>query len=282
MREHDFLAFGAGGFRRVAYAAWGAPEAAETVVCVHGLTRNGRDFDFLAAALAGPGRRVICPDVAGRGRSDWLADPSQYAYPTYMNDMAMLLAHLDARSVDWVGTSMGGLIGLFLAIQPNTPIRRLVLNDIGAQIPQAALARIAGYVGLDRVFDSAAAALEHLKSIQSGWGALSDAQWAHMARHGLRQDSAGGWRLGHDPGILAGLGDPQEVQLWPAWQALRCPVLLLHGAQSDVLTAETVARMGESGPPLSVVSWPGIGHAPSLMDPAQIATVRDWLATTPA
>jgi len=282
MREHDYLSLGPGGFHRVAYTDWGDPDDRAPVVCVHGLTRNARDFDALATALAAS-RRVVCPDVVGRGRSDWLADKAGYDYATYAADMAALLAHLDARDVDWVGTSMGGIIGMLLAASPHTPIRRLVLNDVGPHVPLAALERIGGYVGLDLAFDSFDEARAYLQTIQAGWGRLGDAEWQHLAEHGTRRDADGRWRLGHDPGIAAAFAKVGgDVEMWPLWHAIRCPVLLLRGAQSDVLLAETVARMRAEGPPLTVVEWPEVGHAPSLMDPAQVATVVDWLASAPA
>jgi pimeloyl-ACP methyl ester carboxylesterase len=280
MRQHHYLALGPAGFHRVAYTEWGVRDNPDVLVCVHGLTRNGRDFDTIATALADR-YRVVCPDIVGRGRSDWHADKAHYDYANYVSDMAALLAHLDAERVDWLGTSMGGLIGLLLAATPNTPIRRLVLNDVGPHLPLAALERIGGYVGLDLAFDTFDEASDYMRAIQAGWGALSDAQWRHLAEHGTRRDSDGRWRLGHDPGIAAAFATVQEdVELWPVWHAVRCPVLLLRGQKSDVLLPEAVERMRAEGPPLDVVEWPGIGHAPALMDPAQIDAVRDWLVAT--
>ncbi len=281
MRQHDYLALGPAGFHRVAYAEWGAHDNPDVLVCVHGLTRNGRDFDALADALADR-YRVVCPDIVGRGRSDWHADKGHYDYANYVSDMAALLAHLDARRVDWVGTSMGGLIGLLLAATPNTPVRRLVLNDVGPHVPLAALERIGGYVGLDLAFDTLEEATAYLRTIQAGWGALEETQWHHLAEHGTRRDADGRWRLGHDPGIAAAFAKVQgDVELWPVWHAVRCPVLLMRGVNSDVLLPEAVARMQAGGPPLTVVEWPGVGHAPSLMDAAQIETVANWLETAP-
>jgi len=167
MREKSFLGLSAAGFHTVAYTEWGAPDATRPVVCVHGLTRNGRDFDPLAASLAGTGRRVACPDVVGRGRSGWLADPMLYGFPQYMADMAALLARLDAAEVDWVGTSMGGLIGMFLAARPGSPIRRLVLNDVGPFVPKAALDVIAAYVGQAPAFPDLEAAEGYLRTIHA-------------------------------------------------------------------------------------------------------------------
>ncbi|MDX1593487.1 MAG: alpha/beta hydrolase [Gammaproteobacteria bacterium] len=282
MRQHDYLSLGPGGFHRVAYTDRGDRACREPLVCVHGLTRNGRDFDALAEALADR-RRVVCPDVVGRGRSDWLADKNHYDYGLYTTDMAALLAHLDARRVDWVGTSMGGLIGLLLAATPNSPIRRLVLNDVGPHVPLAALRRIGDYVGADPSFATLDEATAYLKEIQAGFGALDDAQWRHLAEHGTRRDPDGRWRLGHDPGIARAFASVEaDVELWPVWHAVRCPVLVMRGADSDVLLPETVERMRAGGPPLTVVEWPGVGHAPALMDGAQIGAIRAWLEETAA
>ncbi len=174
----------------MAYAEWGAAEAARVVLCVHGLTRSGRDFDRLAAALAASGCRVVCPDVVGRGSSDWLEDPAGYAYPQYLADMTALIARLDVEAVDWVGTSMGGLIGMMLAAQPGTPIRRLVINDIGPFIPKAALARIGDYLGQDQSFADLEAAEAHLRTVHAPFGPLTDAQWEHLTLHSVRPAAA--------------------------------------------------------------------------------------------
>jgi len=280
MRQHEYLSLGPSGFHQVAYTEWGDQENPDVLICVHGLTRNGRDFDRLAERLADR-YRVVCPDIVGRGRSDWLADKNQYDYSLYTSDMAALLAHLDVRQVDWLGTSMGGLIGLLLAAIPNTPIRRLLLNDIGPHLPLASLERIGAYVGLDLAFDTFEEATTYLRTVQAGWGALSDTQWQHLAEHGTRRDEDGHWRLSHDPGIAAAFASIEaDIELWPLWHAVTCPVLLFRGCESDVLLPETVARMQTEGPPLNVIDWPGVGHAPALMDRQQIEAVADWLATT--
>ncbi len=169
----------------MAYVAWGDGEAASNVVCVHGLTRNGRDFDDLASRLA-ENRRVVCPDVVGRGVSDWLPDPAQYQTPQYVSDMAALIARMDVGWVDWVGTSMGGLIGMALASQAGTPIRRLVLNDVGPFIPKSALERIAEYCGKAKPFADIDALEHYLRQVHAPFGPLADPQWRHLAEHGGR------------------------------------------------------------------------------------------------
>jgi len=274
------------GFRRMAYTEWtpaaaGAAESGPVTVCVHGLTRNGRDFDPLAAALAGAGRRVLCPDVLGRGRSDRLADPSGYGYPGYMGDMAALIARSGADSVDWVGTSMGGLIGMFLAAMPGSPIRRLVLVDVGPVVPKAAMERIKSYVGTDPRFDTLADLEADLRERHATFGELTDAQWRHLAEHGGRPAPEGDGRLAfhYDPAIAVPFADmaAEDVVIWPQWEAVRCPVLVVRGAESDLLLADTAAEMRERGPKAEVVEIPGVGHAPALMDAEQIAIVREWL-----
>ncbi|HEY0523660.1 MAG TPA: alpha/beta hydrolase [Stellaceae bacterium] len=270
-----------GGFHRVAYAEWPGPPGAPTLVCVHGLTRNGRDFDPLARALS-ERYRVICPDVAGRGRSDWLAVPGDYGYPLYLADMAALLARLDVESVDWVGTSMGGLIGMMLAAQPGNPIRRLVLNDVGPFLPKAALERIGSYVGKDPHFPDIAALEEYLRRIHAPFGPLTAEQWRHLAEHGWRHLPDGsGVGLAYDPHIGdAFQGEMKDVDLWPMWDAMRCPTLVIRGAESDLLRAEDAAAMTQRGPRATLAEFPGIGHAPALMAADQIAAVRDFLAAS--
>jgi pimeloyl-ACP methyl ester carboxylesterase len=278
VRERSFAALAAGGFHRIAYTEWGEADNPRVLVCVHGLTRNGRDFDDLARAMADR-YRVICPDVAGRGRSEWLADKSQYAYPTYCADMAALIARSGAESVDWVGTSMGGLIGMMLAAQPNAPIARMVLNDVGSLIPKASLERIGTYVGTDPVFDGRADLEAHIRKVNAAFGPLTDAQWAHLAHYSARVDEAGKTRFRYDPAIALPFktGPLSDVDLEPVWKAVRCPVLILRGAQSDLLLADTARRMRDGRPGVELVEFPGVGHAPALMDADQIDTVRRFL-----
>lgn len=278
MSERRFRGLSPAGFHQVAYTQWGREIAGRTVVCVHGLTRNGRDFDALALDLAAE-RRVACPDVVGRGKSDWLPNAQLYGYPQYCADMAALIARLDVDSVDWVGTSMGGLIGMMLACQPNSPIRRLVLNDIGPFVARAGLERIADYVGKDPVFDDLAGLESYLRYLMQGFGTLGDDAWRHMAEHGARQLPDGRYGLAYDPGIASAFtGQPLDnVDLWALWDRIRCPVLVLRGANSDLLLPETVQDMAVRGPKARVVEIADTGHAPSLMVPDQIAIIRDFL-----
>ena len=278
MRNHSYLSRGPHAFHRVAFTDWGSSENERIAICVHGLTRNGRDFDYLAAVLADE-YRVVCPDIVGRGCSEWLAVKEDYSYPTYCADMASMVAWLHADRVDWVGTSMGGLIGMLLAALANTPIRRLVVNDVGPLIPAAALERIGAYVGSDPRFDDVEAVEQYSREIYAPFGPLGDAQWRHLARHGFRKCEDGGYGLAYDPGISVNLkaDSYEDVDLWAVWDAIRCPVLVLRGAESDLLTAETVQEMRERGPCAKVVEFPGIGHAPALMESDQINIIREWL-----
>lgn len=280
MKQRTVQGLSAVGFHRLAYTEWGTDQAAAPpVVCVHGLARNGRDFDTLASALAAAGGRVACPDVVGRGASDWLPDATLYGYPQYLADMTALIARLDAAAVDWVGTSMGGLIGLFMAAQPNTPIRRLVINDVGPFIPKAALERIAGYLGADPVFDDIEGLERYLRTIYQGFGALTDAQWRHMAEHSTRRRPDGRLGLAYDPGIAKPFTaqPPADVDLWAVWDVVRCPVLVMRGSRSDLLPAATAEEMTRRGPRARVVEIADTGHAPGLMDEMQIALVREFL-----
>jgi len=279
MIEDSLLGLSAAGFHRISYTDWGDPTADRVVVCVHGLTRNGRDFDWLAEALVESGCRVVCPDVAGRGRSDWIANPYLYDYPQYLADMTALIARLGVPEVDWVGTSMGGLAGMMLASLPGTPVRRLVMNDIGPFVPRAALERIGDYVGSDPVFEDAAALEAYLRFLYPGFGDLPDACWSHMAEHTTRVRPDGRLGLAYDPGIAAAFkaGPAKDIDLWPVWDAVRCPTLVLHGAESDLLLAETAREMAGRGPKARVVDIPRTGHAPSLMVDDQIALVREFL-----
>jgi pimeloyl-ACP methyl ester carboxylesterase len=221
--------------------------------------------------------RVVCPDVAGRGRSDWLADKADYGYPVYCADMAAMLAALGTEAVDWVGTSMGGLLGMLLAAHPRTPVGKLVMNDVGCVVPKAALERIATYVGRAATFESIEALEAVMRSV-SPFGTLTAAQWRHLAVHTARRDEAGRWQFRYDPGIAMPFqaGPLADLDLRPYWNAVRGPVLLIRGEQSDLLTpgihAEMLARPGTES--LVVADT---GHAPMLMNDAQAEAVRAFL-----
>lgn len=279
MRSKSYLGLGTHGFHRLCYTEWGDDDHRPVVVCVHGLTRNSRDFDYLAAALAGE-YRVVCPDVVGRGKSDWLTDAGAYGYPQYLSDMNALIARLDVRKVSWLGTSMGGLIGMMLAAQPGSPIAKLILNDVGPLVPKAALERIAAYVGQENGFETLAALEQYLRQVHAPFGPMNDAGWRHLAEHSARRLDNGGYALAYDPGIGTAFRSGkaiEDVDLWAIWDAVRCPVLALRGADSDLLLADTSLEMRRRGPKAEVVEIEGVGHCPALMDDQQIGLVREWL-----
>lgn len=263
---------------RLSWTEWGARDAARTVVCVHGLTRNARDFDALAKALAERGARVLCVDVAGRGQSGWLEDPMRYTVPVYARQLSAWLDALGLAQVDWVGTSMGGLIALELAREKPERFRSLVLNDIGPFVAKETLAPIKAYLGLDLSFASLDELEAHLRTIHAGFGALSDEVWRHLARHSARPEGER-LRLHYDPRIREPFlaAAEQDIELWDAFERLSCPVLVLRGAESAILDAATAERMTKTGPRAELVVFAGVGHAPALFDPKQIGAVVAFL-----
>jgi pimeloyl-ACP methyl ester carboxylesterase len=245
---------------------------------VHGLTRNGQDFDVLAERLA-PGYRVVCPDVVGRGDSEWLSDATLYTYAQYVADMTALVARLDVEEVDWLGTSMGGLIGMTIAAQAGTPIRRLVLNDVGPFIPQSALARLASYVGVRARFETLAEAEAYLREVHAPFGALTDGQWRDFAERSVSGSPDAGYMARYDPEIGTALRNAPEgdLDIWAVWDQITCPVLVLRGERSDLLPRETAAEMATRGPGATVIEIAGCGHAPALLDDGQLDVIEEWL-----
>ncbi len=276
----------ASGLHRFAYWEWGDPRNTRVVVCVHGLSRQSRDFDALASALADQ-YRVVCPDVVGRGQSDWLADPMGYQVPFYVADMVTLLARLDVERVDWVGTSMGGLIGMGLASLLPSPIRRLVLNDIGPTIESSSLVRIGSYLGLPMRWPTIDEAADYLLGISKGFGPHTREQWLALTKPMLVADdtaSGPGWKLHYDPAIAAPfraatpeMASAGEAMAWAAYDAIRAPTLLIRGAESDLLSPATAHAMTQRGPNATLRELPGVGHAPTLLAAEQIAIVREFL-----
>lgn len=270
------------GLHQMAYWEWGQADNPRVLVCVHGLSRQGRDFDAVARRLSDR-YRVICPDVVGRGESDWLGDPRNYQLPQYVSDMVTLLARLGVSQVDWLGTSMGGLIGLALSAMPSSPVARLILNDVGPTIEYVALQRIAGYLGRAPQFENCQQGAEYLRGISEGFGPHTDEQWLALSRAMFKADGDR-CRLHYDPRIgqgLAGLtpelAKAGEAQLWAAYDAVRCPTLLLRGTESDLLSAATAQAMTLRGPRARVVEFAGVGHAPTLVTAEQIAVVEAFL-----
>jgi len=281
-RLHYVQCLDSRGLHRMAYWEWGDPANHRVLVCAHGLARQGRDFDTLAADLA-TSYRVVCPDVVGRGRSDWLADPMGYAIPAYVADMVTLLARLDAETVDWVGTSMGGLIGLGVAALAHSPLRRLVLNDVGPVIEPASLQRIGTYLGAPVRFSSLEEAADAMWAISQGFGPHSREQWLALTRPMLRPDGDG-FKPHYDPAIAVPfkaitpeMAEAGQALLWQAYDSLKLPTLLLRGAESDLLSAATAQAMTQRGPRARLHEFAGVGHAPTLVQPGQRQVVREFL-----
>ncbi|WP_374673599.1 alpha/beta fold hydrolase [Ideonella sp.] len=281
-RLHSVPCLDARGLHRMAWAEWGDPANPRVLVCAHGLARQGRDFDTLAQAMQGE-YRVVCPDVVGRGRSDWLADPAGYVIPQYVADMVTLLARLDAQEVHWVGTSMGGLIGMSLAAVAGSPIRRLVLNDVGPRIEYGSLERIGQYLGAPLRWATVEDAADALWAISRSFGPHTREQWLALSRPQLRPDGQG-WKPHYDPAIAipfravtAEVAAAGEAMLWQAYDAIACPTLLLRGAESDLLSRATAEEMTRRGPRARLHEFAGVGHAPTLVQPDQVAVVRQFL-----
>ncbi len=283
-RLHHVSCLNSNGLHRVAYWEWGDPANPRVLVCVHGLTRQGRDFDVLAAAMSDR-YRVVCPDIVGRGESDRLSNPADYVVPRYAADMITVLARVNAETVHWVGTSMGGLIGMVVAsLTPKALVSKLVMNDVGPVLPPQAIARIGAYLGLPLRWDSVEQAADYLWSISKSFGPHTPEQWLALTRPMLRPTNEGGWRLHYDPAIAIPFqtSTPEsatafEASLWAAYDAVRCPTLLLRGADSDLLSAGRAQEMTQRGPRARLHTFAGVGHAPTLVADDQVQQVREFL-----
>lgn len=281
MKTSSFLSQSALGFHRVSYTEWGIinpyKHGGTPVICVHGLTRNGRDFDNFADALHTE-RQVFCPDIIGRGKSDWLGDPSFYGYPQYVSDMAAMIARTYSNDVDWIGTSMGGIIGMFIAAMPNSPIRRLVLNDIGPIIPLVAMQRICSYLSETPEFADIGETEKYMRQIYTSFGPINDKDWKHMATYGTHALQNGKLALAYDPAIARNMEIiSSDVDIWAVYDKITCPTLVLRGATSDILSAEVAEQMTKRGPNAKLVTFNDCGHAPSLMNADQIKIVADFI-----
>lgn len=267
------------GLHRLAYWSWGDPANPRVIICAHGLTRTGRDFDTLAAALAADAR-VICPDMIGRGRSDWVKPPELYNLPQYVADCVTLVARLNVPKVTWVGTSMGGLIGMVLASLGKTPIGRLVLNDVGPVVATGGLDRIGDNVGTDPSFDTFEAGVAQSRAWSRGFGPLTDEQWRQLNAHYVVQRADGRWHFHYDPSLAIPYRAAMAASiapLWPIYDAIGCPTLITRGAQSDILLPDTAAEMRRRGPKAELIEFAGVGHAPVFMTADQIEPVREFL-----
>lgn len=285
----------AGSGHHMAYWSWGPADASHVVVCVHGLSRQGRDFDVLAQALVTRSNhtlQVICPDVVGRGKSDWLTDPSGYQIPGYTADMMALLVHLKAHAqiLDWVGTSMGGLIGMAVFGQQQVPsplaVRRLVLNDVGPSIQSEARERIGAYLGRSMRFDSLQQAADAIWSISTSFGPHTPAQWMELSRHMVKPvpSSDTAVTLHYDPAIAVPFNAVTqeaaaqgEAVLWSLYDGLQAQTLLLRGAESDLLSQQTAQWMTQRGPKARLVEFAGVGHAPTMITPDQVEVVASFV-----
>jgi len=283
---------------RMAYWQWGSADAADVVVCVHGLSRQGRDFDVLAQALiarSGTPLRIVCPDVVGRGRSDWLKDPMGYALPTYAADMLAMLAQLHRQSpiarLDWVGTSMGGLIGMAIAgsrhLSLPAPVRRIVLNDVGPAIQWQALQRIGTYLGNTGQFESVQHAADAMWAISSTFGPHTPDEWLALSHPMVRAIESGGVTLHYDPAIAVPFreltqeaAEQGQSALWQLYDNIRADVLITRGADSDLLLRQTAEAMTRRGPGARLIEFPGVGHAPTLISNEQVACVASFLLDT--
>ncbi|MYM83914.1 alpha/beta fold hydrolase [Duganella sp. FT50W] len=275
------------GLHRMSYKEWGDASNPNVLLCVHGVTRVGDDFDTMARALAAD-YRVIAPDIVGRGRSDWLKNPQLYVIPQYVSDIVTLLARVlpdpESQKVDWFGTSMGGLIGMGLASLPDNPIRKLVLNDIGPTLAPQAMQRIGDYIGQDLRFDSFEAGAQFVRDVSVSFGEHTPEEWRKLAADVLRQDKDGKWGRHYDMGLAAPFravtperAAADQAMLWAAYDAIRCPTLLVRGAESDLLSRDTALAMTQRGPKAQLVEIPKVGHAPTFVHDDQIQIAKQFL-----
>jgi pimeloyl-ACP methyl ester carboxylesterase len=281
-RRNEFLGLSPSGFHKISYVDWGPIEDKRPVICVHGLTRQGRDFDHLAVELAAAGRRVICPDLVGRGRSGRIDNPRDYSLPQYCSDMNALIARLGVREVDWVGTSLGGLIGMVMAGFSGSILRKLVINDIGPFVSSAGLRRIGGYLReMPTSFETLADAEQYFRTVLAPYGELSDEHWAHLTIHSvLQDDETGRCAMLCDPMIAKAFTAPwfySSLDLWRYWEAIDVPILVLHGGKSDLLSRDLTTEMRRRNLMASLVRFDDHGHVPPLMDREQVAIVAAFL-----
>jgi pimeloyl-ACP methyl ester carboxylesterase len=271
------------GLHQMAYQEWGAPDNPNVLICVHGLTRVSGDFDALARVLS-TDYRVVCPDIVGRGRSDWLQDPSYYTIAQYVNDLVTLIARLNVDHVDYIGTSMGGLIGICLASFSGSPIRQLVLNDIGPGMQFSAIKRIGEYIAQSQTFKTFEEAVQFIRMISAPFGPHTDAQWEKIAADVLTKDRQDQWVRNYDLGLAVpyqGMSEQDvkqnESRLWSMYDAITCPTLLIRGQNSDLLSADVAQAMTQRGPRATLIELAGVGHAPTLVHEHHITPIRQFL-----
>ncbi len=296
MKINDFLGASAEGFHRVVYTEWGQPASAKpTVFCVHGLLRNRHDFDALANFLSLQDYHLFCPDIVGRGDSEWFKNPQHYKFEQYIADMTALIARSSATQIDWIGTSMGGLIGIMMAAMPNSPIRRLVLNDVGPQVPLHGLRRLAKYSDTRISFSNKEEAKQYYQKIYADFGNLSEVQWIEFTEHSIKLRDDGKYIAKCDPNIAHNKTPTQfmwelvqhphktlegiffDIDLWSIWQQVTCPVLIIHGRHSDILLPEHITKMQETHSHTDLLEIEDAGHAPALLELAEHEKIKNWL-----
>lgn len=296
MKQNSILGVSEEGFHHIAYTEWGSYcNEHPSIICVHGLTRNGRDFDGLASYFALQDRHVFCPDVVGRGESSWFKNPQHYNFTQYVMDMNALIARTGAKSIDWVGTSMGGIIGMMIAALPNSPIHKLILNDVGPQIPLYGLRQIAKSIGNVPRFKSLEEAQHHFQTSYAEFGPLTDEQWHNFTLHSVEKRGPNSYMAKVDPAIRnpkstfqviseffhhphkALEGIVYDIDLWSIWEKIHCPVLVIHGVHSHLLTEDIIKKMCRTHPETYVFNIEDAGHAPALMDPLQQEFIYNWL-----
>ena len=279
MKTEYVLGHSSGGFHKMAVHVWGgANKSSVPLICVHGLLRNGRDFDFLAQKLSSD-RQVFCPDIVGRGLSDDLANPLDYSFAQYMADITALIAHIGADQVDWVGSSMGGLLGMMVAAQPKTPIRRLVINDVGPVVPREEMNRIGEYlINNYPHFNSVAEIEERVRKVYAQFGALTGAQWRHIAEHNYRNTPEGDLVLAYDPELAQAFqAMDKDFDFWNVYDQVSCPTLITRGGMSDLLPQSVAEEMTKRGPKARLVVIDNVGHMPVFMNGEQTKLIEDFL-----
>jgi pimeloyl-ACP methyl ester carboxylesterase len=278
-RQYFYKAVSPLGFHKLAYVEWGDPDNKNVLVCVHGISRNSRDFDFLARELQAD-YRIVCPDVVGRGLSEATHNPASYNVSQYVSDMTVLLARLDVEAVSWLGTSMGGLIGMTMASMKNSPIKKLILNDVGIVIPSQAMQRIMKYALEYPVFKTLQEAKDNLIRRLATFGNLDDEHIQHMVNYSFKKDNQNHYTYHYDPQIFEAQKAfvNNDVHMEHLWHNITCPTLVIHGSLSDLLTADTVNMMKQLRPEITVENISYAGHTPSLMTDDQIQIIKNWLA----
>ncbi|MFT5421523.1 MAG: pimeloyl-ACP methyl ester carboxylesterase [Candidatus Endobugula sp.] len=265
------------GFHRNYYREWGDPDSEHTIICVHGVTRLSRDFDTLAEELSKT-YRVICPDIVGRGYSDWFGNKQNYNFLQYCADMNALIANLNVEKVHWIGTSMGGLIGLILGALTHTPIQSLILNDVGPNLKRAELQRLGQYIGKAPTFPTKEDLFAYYEKTYAAFGRLPKKQWQEMALYSAFEESYG-YRMHYDPKI----GDAfrasysfYNFDLWKYWEDIDCPSLLIRGELSTFFPQEVADKMCQRGSDVQFSEVKNVGHAPMLNSKTEINTIKKF------